>query len=526
MRSIQMSEITAFRVKNLRSLSDTAFIDLKPITILVGRNSAGKSTFARVLPLIRQTVEVRKRSPMLWWGRLVDFGSFADSVNRNSDPREIEFGFRVTLDRAGELIRDSSSGVTVHGLRPQIVEVTLRMVEDAGTHETRLSEIQIKKGKDNFLVQFSSGDRVDKIIVNSYTWIPPPEKERQEITYESLIPTIHFFENRTIKSADGNVIASYRTDLLQRELISFFYGYSLVHGNTSWESVADLCRQLDPEDENRLLVLMQNAGAGLPSWVSAVAGMTVDDWRFARLRDRLLAAQLDTLLVRVDEAISNTVSRCAYIEPLRATAERYYRKQGLSVAEVDSKGANVPFFLDSLSTTERERFDAWMFEHFDAGIKTSSDGGHLSIKLKDASGNETNLADVGFGFSQVLPVALQLWSATQRTNRPRAVRRRAPPSVVVIEQPELHLHPEYQAKIGDLLKSTIEAGNVCLVVETHSSSIINRLGSLVASGELKSEKIQILRFEKTEPSKATEVAVSEFDEKGILKNWPYGFFDA
>lgn len=520
-----MSEITALRVKNLRSLSDTAFIDLKPITILVGRNSAGKSTFARVLPLIRQTVEVRKRSPMLWWGRLVDFGSFADSVNRNSNPREIEFGFRVLLDRIGDSIRDTSSDVTVHGLRPQIVEVILRMTEDSDTHETLLSGIQIKKGKDNFLVQFSSSNRIEKIVVNSYSW-KPSEKTKQEITYESLIPTIHFYENRTIKSSDGDVVVSYRADLLQRELVSFVYGHSLVHGNTSWESVADLCRQLDPEDENRLLALMKNAGTGLPSWGASVAGMTINDWRFIRLRDQLLATQLDNLLVRVDEAISNTVSRCAYIEPLRATAERYYRKQGLSVAEVDSKGANVPFFLDSLSATERERFDTWMFKHFEAGIKTSSDGGHLSIKLKDIEGNETNLADVGFGFSQILPVALQLWSATQRMRRPRAARRRIPPSVVVIEQPELHLHPEYQAKIGDLLKSTIESENVCLIVETHSSSIINRLGSLVASGEIKSEKIQILRFDKVEASKATEVSISEFDEKGILKNWPYGFFDA
>jgi predicted ATPase len=229
---------------------------------------------------------------------------------------------------------------------------------------------------------------------------------------------------------------------------------------------------------------------------------------------------------QVDEAIVSTVSQCAYIEPLRATAERYYRKQGLAVAEVDSKGSNVPFFLDSLNSSERERFDIWMNKHFQAGIKTSSDGGHLSIKLKDAAGNETNLADVGFGFSQVLPVALQLWSASQRTKRARLSRRRLPPSTVVIEQPELHLHPEYQAKIADLLKSTIDGGHVHLIVETHSPSIINRLGLLVCSGELTRDQVQVLRFDKDESSNETIVALSEFDDKGVLTNWPYGFFDA
>lgn len=520
-----MSEAVALRVKNLRSLKDTGFIELRPITILVGRNSAGKSTFARILPLLRQTSEVRKRSPILWWGRLVDFGSFADSVNRSSSPREIELGFRVLIDRGETSIRDNSRRVNLPNRPPQVVEAMLTMREDLATHETLLAKIHLTRGSDAFTIDFADGDRVSKITVNSFVWTPP-DKLKHEVTYESVIPTVQFFESRTIKSTDGDVVAQYRVEPLRGELISFFFGANLVHGNTSYESVWEVCRQLDPEDESRLLALMQNTGSNLPSWATTAAGMTVNDWRFRRLRDRLLAIELDLLLQQVNDAIVSTVSRCAYIEPLRATAERYYRKQGLAVAEVDSKGSNVPFFLDSLSASERERFDAWMTKHLQAGIKTSSDGGHLSIRLRDASGNEANLADVGFGFSQVLPVALQLWSASQRTNRSRVARRRLPPSMVVIEQPELHLHPEYQAKIADLLKSTIESGHVCLIVETHSPSIINRLGTLVASGDLRSEQVQILRFDKIEATSDTEVARSEFDERGVLLNWPYGFFDA
>ena len=69
-----MISVNTLRIQNLRSLVDTGHIDLKPITILVGRNSSGKSSFARIFPLLRQSIEASKRGPILWWGRLVDFG--------------------------------------------------------------------------------------------------------------------------------------------------------------------------------------------------------------------------------------------------------------------------------------------------------------------------------------------------------------------------------------------------------------------------------------------------------------------
>jgi AAA15 family ATPase/GTPase len=57
--------LEAFGVKNLRCLIDTGQIPIKPITILVGRNSSGKSTFLRAFPLLRQSVENPRRSPIL-----------------------------------------------------------------------------------------------------------------------------------------------------------------------------------------------------------------------------------------------------------------------------------------------------------------------------------------------------------------------------------------------------------------------------------------------------------------------------
>ncbi|TCB76925.1 AAA family ATPase [Acinetobacter sp. ANC 4177] len=90
-----MSFIKSIKLKNLRSLKDTGDIEIKPITILVGKNSVGKSTFARTFPLIRQSCAEEKRAPILWYGKLVDFGDFKTSLNRSSVDKYIEFSFKV-----------------------------------------------------------------------------------------------------------------------------------------------------------------------------------------------------------------------------------------------------------------------------------------------------------------------------------------------------------------------------------------------------------------------------------------------
>lgn len=88
----------AIRLKSFRSLTDTGWVDLRPLTVLVGRNSSGKSSFLRFLPLLRQSIEARTTGPIQWYGDYVDFGGFDETVSSFSDKKEMHFGFRLTLD--------------------------------------------------------------------------------------------------------------------------------------------------------------------------------------------------------------------------------------------------------------------------------------------------------------------------------------------------------------------------------------------------------------------------------------------
>ena len=104
------------------------------------------------------------------------------------------------------------------------------------------------------------------------------------------------------------------------------------------------------------------------------------------------------------------------------------------------------------------------------------------------------------------------------------------PIIFTVEQPELHLHPQLQAKLADAFASVIKYANdigieLKLIIETHSEVIINRFGHILMEKEIiDKDMINVIIFEKNGIG-LTNVSVSNYDENGYLTNWPIGFFD-
>jgi predicted ATPase len=118
-----------------------------------------------------------------------------------------------------------------------------------------------------------------------------------------------------------------------------------------------------------------------------------------------------------------------------------------------------------------------------------------------------NLSDVGFGNSQILPILVEGYLGSALT--------------MVIEQPEIHLHPAAQLKLGDFFHDLVKAGKQ-VIVETHSEHLLLRLQTLVAKGELPAEDVQVLYVEREESR--SNVRVLEITRMGSFQNWPKGFF--
>lgn len=524
------------KINNLRSLVDTGEVPLKPVTVLVGKNSSGKSTFARVFPLLRQSIEELTIGPILWYGRYVDFGDFNNAISRNATEGEISFGFCVEIG-AREFVENSlgrrryalsvARALSIENRTTEVkINISLSFAETTYT-----SKVEIYLYGVRCIIQLNK-DEVLKIQINdNVVWEKSEDIRCQFSQMMGLLPDLGFVKRSRVLNDDSASSVTVWDPHDSLGAILYKRIKNFVHGNVKDDKIRAIQSRLaiySPDDMVSIIKTVPNAPV---SWRDHVRKIDTSSWSFDYLYEAIFAANLEVILFTLNRKLGFLFRNIRYIEPLRATAQRYYRGQELAVNEIDSKGANVAFYLDSLSPRRKKSFDEWMVKHFGASIIAEKDGGHIALKMRDEiTGCDTNLADIGFGFSQLLPIAVQLWMAINREDNVFArVNKIRSPITIVIEQPELHLHPEYQARIADVIASVLSASReeklpVQVILETHSSSMINRFGQLVSEGRISREDLAILLFD-NDSNGMTTISKSAYDEDGVLMDWPYGFFD-
>jgi predicted ATPase len=123
----------------------------------------------------------------------------------------------------------------------------------------------------------------------------------------------------------------------------------------------------------------------------------------------------------------------------------------------------------------------------------------------------------------------QLWYIIDVDRRDRQGKfyryQRKTTKTIAIEQPELHLHPALQAKLIDIIAKIAEENDVRFIIETHSETMINRIGTLIYKKKLDKNDVDISIFDKKFGDVETHVSKSTFDDEGYLENWPIGFFE-
>jgi len=118
--------------------------------------------------------------------------------------------------------------------------------------------------------------------------------------------------------------------------------------------------------------------------------------------------------------------------------------------------------------------------------------------------------NVGFGLTQVLPIVIAALSAAKE-------------DILLIENPEVHLHPAGQALMGQFLAEVASAG-VQVIVETHSDHVLNGIRRFVKSGRIQPEQLAI-HFFRPNSSDIAQVVSPQIDATGNIDTWPDGFFD-
>ena len=129
--------------------------------------------------------------------------------------------------------------------------------------------------------------------------------------------------------------------------------------------------------------------------------------------------------------------------------------------------------------------------------------------------------NVGFGVTYVLPILVAVLSSLLYPPLSSP-----PNTLILLENPEAHLHPKGQAKIGELLALAASCG-VQIIVETHSDHVLNGIRLAVHSGKIKPEDVQLHYFDRDEENGQafTKVISPKIDRNGRIDRWPDGFFD-
>lgn len=186
------------------------------------------------------------------------------------------------------------------------------------------------------------------------------------------------------------------------------------------------------------------------------------------------------------------------------TASEIYRNREKDVRqELIHSSGETPKLPDQIS--------AWVAYIFNSGtvsVTSISESLKRMLISPDGSANNYKPENVGYGFSYCLPIIVAGLVAKEG-------------DVIIIENPEAHLHPSAQNRITNFL-CKVAASNVTTIIETHSPSILNGVRLAVKESVLHNEDTSILFFGESSKEPLSRVVI---EKDGLISHWPKGFFD-
>jgi predicted ATPase len=597
--------ITKLRIANFKSLRQETELDLRPLTVIAGANSSGKSTVLQPLLLLAQTFVNRVGSepiilngPLLQLGAMSDicsFGSNLSSIKIGVDlrplrvERQLQMLFALDFRRSDAMFeqlsvdftfdKDTSNMPTdAEGLHPVLSKCNVIARGDEDTTEIDVIRGEPhRSGRDSAILWTGPHTPAPDVIEDARKYhvsLDPVSAEAigEDLPAYSITGCLlrHCLPDRLLVSynrreqiARGVTQALTRLSMVERgrplrpaprwrEYAGF-----VLPARVSERLHADLGAGFPELSQHFSKRIAEGKGYSLSDWWAALGSLHVRDVEPLRTELSALAPTIYDLLLRElpaqREEETTDLPRAAtsailqleryfstgirYLGPLRESPKPLYsRSASMDSTDVGLRGENTAAVLDIHRQTRiafapppgthlegpggivparlYEAVSQWLAYLGVVDSVTPRDMGKLGHELKVTThGVERphDLTNVGVGVSQVLPIVVMCLLAPVD-------------STMILEQPELHLHPAVQARLADFFLSIAKAGKQC-IVETHSEYLINRLRlrSVQAMDDELSELVSVYFVEKPkEASLFRRVVINEF---GAIRDWPKGFFD-
>jgi hypothetical protein len=224
------------------------------------------------------------------------------------------------------------------------------------------------------------------------------------------------------------------------------------------------------------------------------------------------------IIRRAGAALLNELSKIIYLGPVRQLARRYYQWSGIPTAGIGDDGGKA---IDALigSGLARKQDHRHLFDQTVSWLNKMGLADGLEIRRLGKSplyevwvrrdNVVSNLKDVGVGVSQVLPVIV-------------AALHAEPHHIVLVEEPESHLHPLAQSLLAELFVGVSKERGIQFIVETHSEHLFRRMQTLIAREEIRPSDCALYFVDKV--GAEARFRSLEADDLGRVKNWPPHFF--
>jgi AAA domain, putative AbiEii toxin, Type IV TA system/Protein of unknown function (DUF3696) len=226
-------------------------------------------------------------------------------------------------------------------------------------------------------------------------------------------------------------------------------------------------------------------------------------------------------------AFEKQFEKVLYLGPLREDPQRQYTWSGAQPVGVGIRGELVVDAL--LAARERgekvkiapkkfrglEQYVAHWLKQLDLvsefKVEEVAAGSSLyRVLVKRSKGSAwVAITDVGFGVSQILPVLTLCFAAPIG-------------STIILEQPEIHLHPSVQAGLADVFIDAMKIRKVQLIVESHSEHFLQRLLRRVAESDVEADSTALYFCDNQ--GGASTISALDVDMFGSIRNWPDRFF--
>jgi hypothetical protein len=226
------------------------------------------------------------------------------------------------------------------------------------------------------------------------------------------------------------------------------------------------------------------------------------------------------------EQVGSEIRRLIHVPGLRGNPERTYLVTGFGGTFPGTFEKYVASVIGHWQTAKKDKLEALnrSLESLGLTYRTVAEPvaetrvelmvGRLAHGKREAENDLVNIADVGFGVSQTLPVLVALLVAE-------------PGQAVYLEEPEIHLHRRAQSQMAGLLAeaavSEAAVRGVRVIAETHSSILLRGVQTLVATGKLPPGLVKLHWFTRNPEDGSTEIHSADLDNQGAFGDWPQDF---